>query len=435
MHLTIHRGTNQIGGSCVELCSGACRIILDIGMPLSDHDGGKFELKKYRRLSGPQMVEKKLLPNVKGLYKWDTENPVDVLLISHPHLDHYGFWEYVNPKIPVYLGRTARKIIELDIMNPVVRRKITDARYYTSGRQFKIGKFKVKPYLVDHAAVDSYALAVTDGDKTVIYSGDLRMNGYLKKATDYFLDHAPKQADRLLLEGTMLGGRSGDESETEEALAKKFAEVFASAPGIVLVDCSVQNIARIKSIYDAAEAAGRKVVTDIYGAEVFNAFWQKDNQPVMANILKKVEVFYPFKLADMLGKKNPGLIRKKYSRLQIRKPDVKQRGKELVMLVRPNMVDDLTIIGGMEGGDFVYSQWAGYKEEEDTARLLRFVKDKKMSYHEIHTSGHADVKSLKEIAARLDPKAVVPIHTENQEGYEMLGKPVRVMRDGVEDEI
>ena len=419
----------------MELRSGASRIILDIGMPLSDPDGGKFELKKYRRLSGPDLVEAGILPKVAGLYTWDTENSVDALLISHPHLDHYGFWEYVNPKIPVYLGKTAQKIVELDIMNQIVRRKIADARYYTSGRQFTIGNFKVTPYLVDHAAVDSYALVVQAEGRTVIYSGDLRMNGYLKKATDYFLDHAPKQADRLLLEGTMLGGRSSDQSETEEALAQKFAKVFANAPGIVLVYCSVQNIARIKSIYDAAEATNRTVVTDIYGAEVFNAFWQKDDQPDMANIVKEMKVFYPYRLEKMVGERNPDLVRKKYCELRITETDVKKRGKGLVMLVRPNMVDDLTIIGGMEGGDFVYSQWAGYKEEEDTARLLKFVKDKKMSYHEIHTSGHADVPALNEIVKRLDPKAITPIHTENPEGYKKIWPNVREMRDGVGEEI
>jgi ribonuclease J len=434
MHLTIHRGANQIGGSCVELRSGDSRIILDIGMPLSDPEGGKFEFKKYRRLTGPELVKEGILPKVAGLYKWDTENPVDALLISHPHLDHYGFWEYVNPKIPIYLGKTAQKVIELDIMDPGARKKIGDARHYGSGRQNTIGNFKVTPYLVDHAAVDSYALVVKAGAKTVIYSGDLRMNGYLKEATDYFLDHAPKKADRLLLEGTMLGGRSGDESETEEDLARKFTKVFAAAPGIVLVYCSVQNIARIKSIYDAAKETNRTVVTDIYGAEVFNAFWKKDDQD-MANIVKKMEVFYPFKLVDMLMQKNPGLVKKKYPKLQIKKPEVKRRGKELVMLVRPKLLDDLIIIGGIEGGDFVYSQWAGYKEEEDTARLLRFVKDKKMSCHEIHTSGHADKKSLKEIEARLDPALVTPIHTQNPEGYKQLGKPVKEMKDGVEEEI
>jgi predicted metal-dependent RNase len=34
MQLTIHRGSNQIGGSCVEIATDQTRIILDVGVPL-----------------------------------------------------------------------------------------------------------------------------------------------------------------------------------------------------------------------------------------------------------------------------------------------------------------------------------------------------------------------------------------------------------------
>ena len=39
MQLIIHRGTHQIGGSCIELRSGDTRILLDIGLPLSLGNG------------------------------------------------------------------------------------------------------------------------------------------------------------------------------------------------------------------------------------------------------------------------------------------------------------------------------------------------------------------------------------------------------------
>jgi hypothetical protein len=34
MRLTIHRGSHEIGGTCVELATGATRIVLDAGLPL-----------------------------------------------------------------------------------------------------------------------------------------------------------------------------------------------------------------------------------------------------------------------------------------------------------------------------------------------------------------------------------------------------------------
>jgi len=53
MNLTIHRGTHEIGGTCVEIESGASRIVVDIGMPLVDDGGDKFNDKKYKGLSAP----------------------------------------------------------------------------------------------------------------------------------------------------------------------------------------------------------------------------------------------------------------------------------------------------------------------------------------------------------------------------------------------
>jgi ribonuclease J len=34
VRITVHRGSRQIGGSCIELAAGASRIILDAGLPL-----------------------------------------------------------------------------------------------------------------------------------------------------------------------------------------------------------------------------------------------------------------------------------------------------------------------------------------------------------------------------------------------------------------
>jgi ribonuclease J len=99
------------------------------------------------------------------------------------------------------------------------------------------------------------------------------------------------------------------------------------------------------------------------------------------------------------------------------------------------LVDDLMIAGGMEGGNFIYSQWPGYKAEEDVKVLLEFTEKKGMRSHEIHTSGHADRQSLQKIVDSLKPKALVPIHTENQEGYECFGAPVYMLEDGEEKKV
>jgi len=82
MKLTIHRGANEIGGSCVEIRSSNNRIVIDIGMPIVTPSGSKT------------------LPDVKGFYKHDNrQRLIDGLLISHAHLDHYGLYNFASEDI------------------------------------------------------------------------------------------------------------------------------------------------------------------------------------------------------------------------------------------------------------------------------------------------------------------------------------------------
>jgi ribonuclease J len=62
MKILIHRGTNEIGGTVVELSTDTSRILLDLGLPLSP-DSKPVEVKKL--------------------------NP-DGVFISHPHQDLFG---------------------------------------------------------------------------------------------------------------------------------------------------------------------------------------------------------------------------------------------------------------------------------------------------------------------------------------------------------
>ncbi len=47
MKFKIHRGTKEIGGSCVEVWIDNTRILVDFGMPLVEKGGKEFDFNKY----------------------------------------------------------------------------------------------------------------------------------------------------------------------------------------------------------------------------------------------------------------------------------------------------------------------------------------------------------------------------------------------------
>ena len=68
MRVCIHRGSKEIGGSCVEVTSGGKRLLIDLGLPLDAIDN-----------------DKKYLPDISGLDGSDeyfTENENTVMSIE-----------------------------------------------------------------------------------------------------------------------------------------------------------------------------------------------------------------------------------------------------------------------------------------------------------------------------------------------------------------
>ena len=106
MRLTIHRGTHEIGGSCVQLFSDStdARLIIDLGMPLVKSDGTQFEWRDHKGKSIKQLIDSGILPAIEGLYE-SNQSPISAVLLSHAHQDHYGFMQFVQPSIPIYMSR------------------------------------------------------------------------------------------------------------------------------------------------------------------------------------------------------------------------------------------------------------------------------------------------------------------------------------------
>ena len=175
MILTIRRGARQIGGSCVELESGGHRLVLDLGLPLSNPDGSPFEFDP--KLSPPELTERKVLPDISGLYAHDEPGKV-ALFLTHVHQDHCGLAAFVHPDVPVFATRGTQAL--LDVSRIFMRHfpRIGKTTGLEERKPVSFGPFKVTPIPVDHSAPDAVALLVEDGQRRVLYSGDLRRRSF-----------------------------------------------------------------------------------------------------------------------------------------------------------------------------------------------------------------------------------------------------------------
>ena len=228
--------------------SGGTRLLLDVGTPL-DVDDGRAEL-----------------PSTLGQV-----GDVVGIVVSHPHMDHYGLVRSFSAEVPVLIGESARAILEAAKDFTPSGASFANTVALQDRKTIELGAFRITPYLVDHSAYDSYAILVEADGNSLFYTGDLRGHGRKSSLFERLL-RSPPRADALLMEGTTATRQGTDKGfDTETDLESRLAEICRTTPGIVLLWCSGQNIDRLVTAFRAAKRSGRQLVLDMYTAHILDA--------------------------------------------------------------------------------------------------------------------------------------------------------------------
>lgn len=410
MEVIIHRGTMEIGGSCVQINSGGRSILIDAGTPLGE---SKTEI------------------DLSGL-------DIEAVLVSHPHQDHYGLIDNLDPAVPVYIGEIAKNLI-------VAARTFTgkeplknNFRHFNAWKTFDIPPFKITPILMDHSSVDSFGFLIEAEGQKVYYSGDFRAHGSKEKAFENFLGKPPRNVDLLLMEGTMMG-RGDEKYKKEKDIEAEMLEVLKSEEGPVFLICSGQHVDRLCAAFRASRRSGRIFVVDIYTAWILQILSEHfDSTPHF--YLDDIRVLAHGKTAQNHYLKTKGneafvqFLKEIYKRGNvITEAQIAEAPERF--FIKNSRIDILLRNLNPSRCSIIYSQWSGYLEERFNPaswKLTSLRDDPRVSFRPIHTSGHAFGQDLKRFVDAINPKLLVPIHTERGEEYaeKFHPHPVKVVSDG-----
>jgi len=409
MRVCIHRGTHEIGGTCVEIEAQGKRIVLDVGLPL---DGDAAD---------------EPLPQVAGFAEAD---PLLLgVVISHPHLDHYGLAYKLPPAAPILIGSAAEKILRAASVFVPGEVRLGNAAHLQDRTPIALGPFTVTPFLMDHSAYDAYAILVEADGQRLFYSGDLRAHGRKGKLFERLVAHPPENVDVLLMEGSTIG-RTGEDNEypTEAELEKRFEQLFAEAKGLSLVWCSGQNIDRLVTIYRAARHVKKQLIVDMYTASVLRAIGNpKLPQPGFAGF----RVFLPWTQKRAIIRKEMFDLAASFKAARIYPENLAGAAAKSVMLFRPSMRKDLEKAECLAEARMIYSLWGGYLKEDRQRPFLAWLQQRGIPMTHCHTSGHAPIKDLKRLAKALAAKTLVPIHSFEPQAFPALFANVQLKDDGV----
>lgn len=425
MQLIIHRGTNEIGGSCVEIKTDKTRILIDFGMPLVGEKKKLFDSKILIGKTVEDLKKLKILPNIKGLYNTE-DKALDAILISHSHMDHYGLLNYAHPDIPIYMSHGAKELIEISSIFTPNRIAKLNSLIIKSKRLFTVGDIAVTPYQVDHSAFDALAFLIDGSGKRLFYSGDFRGHGRKSALFEMMVKNPPKDIDCLLMEGSMLG-RDDQKYKNEVSVQTRIEEILKVANNITFLFASSQNIDRLVSAYKACLKTNSTFVIDIYTAYILDRL-RKVSKHIPQFNWRNIRVKFYKNQAGTLAEKISIKLLYHYNSKKIELSEINKKKNKILILARDNSIFPSIVKGidGITGAKIVYSMWEGYLTEE----FKGYCKQKGMAVEPVHTSGHAIAGDLRAFADALKPRALIPIHTFEANKYPNLFDKVKLLADG-----
>lgn len=420
MRITVHRGSREIGGTCIELASGASRIILDAGLPLESD-----------LANGP------ITPLVPGLY--DENSPsVDGLFLSHAHADHSGLVSASQAQVPVWLTAGTSKMIfagSLFARQPEIPRSRQCA--LRPGVPVSVGAFRVTAYPVDHSIYDAMAFLVEADGQRLLYTGDLRFHGR-KPGMALQLAKIATAAplDALVIEGTRLGGRASEANMSEQDLEMQLLADMRIAPGVVLAMYSPLNVDRFVTCFRAARKSGRTFIIDPYQAFVLHLIGKQVKVP-QPGITPDLRVLMPprFSVSGAARRLRHTDWAHELGNGSITAAEIAQNPARFVVLFRQSMQQWLYQDGLPQGATCIFSYWSGYLKEPRLKSLVEAVKATGGRFLQRHASGHAHPEDLRRFVEKVRPRLLVPVHTTSPETWKHWCTATRLASNGEAIEI
>jgi len=414
-NVCIHRGTQQIGGTCIELSCQGERILLDLGLPLDADETDPVTL----------------LPPISGLHSPDPS--LLALVLSHGHADHWGLAPHAGTALPIVMGAATRRILRAAaafVPRAVPLGTESEGTPDLEDRKtIHLGPFAITPFLVDHSAFDAYALLIEANGRRLFYSGDIRAHGRKAALFERLVSNPPRPVHTLLMEGSSLGRLGpGQLFPTEGEIEKRLVERFRPA-GFVGICASAQNIDRVVSIYRACKRTGRTLVLDLYALEVLAA---TGNPNIPQAGWPNLAVYVPEYQRRHIKRTERFDIVDRYKPHRIYREALGKLAARAVMLFRPAMLNDIDLLpGAWLGAQVIWSQWDGYLPSPANQAFQAKLAERGVTLEVIHTSGHASIVDLKRLAEAMAPDVLVPVHTfEGDRFSEIFGMNVCRRLDG-----
>ncbi len=241
----------------------------EIGMNAALYGFGPPERRKWILVDcGMGFGGEENLPGIDLVYpdlRFIEEERDDLLgiFITHAHEDHIGALVELWPRlqVPVYATRFAVGLLETRRLSEPGAPKV-DLREVVPRQRLQVGPFDVEYVPVAHSIPESNALAIRTPSGLVVHTGDWKLDPtpYLGSLTSEEDFRALGEEGVLALVCDSTNVVRDGVSPSESDVAHELAKLIREAPHRVAITTFASNVARMRSVADAAKECGREVV-------------------------------------------------------------------------------------------------------------------------------------------------------------------------------
>ena len=379
----------------------------EIGMNLSIYGLGDGQKRSWLAVDlGVSFATEENLPGIDLIfpdirYLMQERKNLAGLVLTHAHEDHYGALIDLWPKlkIPVFATPFTAALLAAKRANEPGAPEIP-VTIVQLGSRFKVGPFDVELVSMAHSIPESNALIIRTPCGTVLHTGDWKIDltPILGDVTDEKKLRALGDEGCLALVGDSTNAVRDGRSPSEADVGKTIAGLMKSARGRVAVTTFASNVARLRTVADAARANEREVIV------VGRAMERIVQIARETGYLDGVQEFRP---ADAYGYLPPNKVVALCTGSQ---------GEARAALAR--IAEDQHPEVTLSRGDMViFSARTIPGNEKAVGRIINGLIDQGIEVitdrtHMVHVSGHPRRAELAELIGWVKPKILIPVHGE-----------------------